>query len=458
MSFQTLEIASTVLSASRAALEIASQNVANANTPGYVRQRAVFVPLVNPDPGGGIVAGGGVSIATIQRLRDQCLEAQIDHQEGQLGSEQALGQSLNRVQNYFPDLAGTGISSSLGATFNSLQTLQTTPDSLTARNDVIFNAEGLCTQLHEAVSKLQDEGNMLDSDLVQRVDRTNTVLQQVAELNGKIISLGDSPTGNDLRVMREEAIRELAGLCGTVGLDQPNGAQDVLVGGIRLVQGTQCQQLSLITDPADSTRHQVSVVGLTDIPALGGAIAGDIEARDTRLAGWQDRLDQLAQGVADAFNTQHRAGYDLDGNAGGDFFSYDPAHAAATVSVSATLSANSRLLAASSTVDGSAGDGVNAAQMAALRQSKVMNGGSQTLEAFHSDTLYDIGSQTQRAATAVEARQSLLSALDTQYTDQAGVSLDEEAVDIMRYQQTYNAAARMIKTANDMLDKMMELV
>lgn len=458
MSFLTLEIARTAMNASRAALEITSQNVANASTPGYIRQRPVLAPLASEDPSGNTVVGGGVTVATVERLRDQCLEAQIIHQEGQLGQEQALSTSLGRVESFFSDLSKTGIGPSIGTFFNSLEELQITPGSTTARDEVFFNAETVCTELKSAVTKLEDEKSTLETDLLQRVERVNSLVQQVAELNGKISSLGDNPNANDLRVTREESIRELGSLCGAMGMDQAGGAQDVLIGGIRLVQGNSYQTMTAVADPTDPNRHTISIGSLDDVPGLGGAIAGDIKARDTNLADWKASLDELASGMADAINAQHRAGYDLNGDAGGDFFTYDAADPSGTLAVSAALAANPRLFAASSTADGVPGDGVNAGSLAALRSASTMAGNTQTIEEFHSEILFNVGSEAQRAKSATTAREGLLSALDAQYTNQAGVSLDEEAVDVMRYQQTYNAATRLIKVANEMLQSLMDLM
>ncbi|MEN6641517.1 MAG: flagellar hook-associated protein FlgK [Armatimonadia bacterium] len=458
MSFQTLEIARTALAASRVALEVASQNVANANTPGYVRQRVVLAPMANRDTSGSGMVGGGVDVITVQRLRDQCLEAQINNQEGRLGEEKARAGSLTRVQTYFSDLSETGISAALGEFFNSLQRVQTTPESVTAREEVLFAADSLCQQMHTTTAKLQEERSILESDLQLQVTRANQVLQQVAELNGTIATLADSPQANDLRVMREEAIRELGGICGAGGLDMADGSQDVLLGGIRLVQGSQWTPLSLVDAPADPTRHVVEVAGIVQPDGLAGTIAGDMTARDTNLAGWQGKLDELAATIADAVNAQHRAGYDLDNAAGGDLLEYDAGSAARTLRVSAELVAEPRKLAAAGTSGGAPGDGTNAAALAGLRAEKLLGGATQTLEEFQAGLLYDVGVQTEQAQNALAARKGFVVSLDAQYANQAGVSLDEEAVDVMKYQQAYTAALKLIQMVDEMTEDVLGLV
>lgn len=452
MSFLTLEIARNTMTANRVAMDVAAQNVANANTPGYVRQRAVLAPLVNACTGDPTLPGRGVTVAQVQRLRNQCLETQVAHQEGQLGRAQAVRSGVQRVENAFRDLDDKGVASALETMFGSLQTLQTTPDSRTAREAVLWNAETLCDQLHAVDSQLQAEQQTLEQDLGETVDQVNQLLRQVGELNAQITAAGDSLSANDLRVTREQALRQLAGLCGAVGLDQPDGAQDVLLGGVRLVQGAEVKALSLVADPARPGQHQVAVGTLTDLDGLGGRVAGDLEARDTQLAAWHDSLNEFARTLADAVNTAHRQGYDLAGNAGGDFFTYDAANAAATLTVSSPLAGNPDLLAAAGAPGAAAGDGTNAAALAALAEADLCSGGTQTLGESYGDLLYRVGAAGQRAEEAVTARETLLESLDTQYSDEAGVSLDEEAVDIMRYQQAYNAGARLVQTALEMLD------
>lgn len=458
MAFQTLEIARSALTAARAALDLTSQNVANANTPGYVRQRVVLAPLSAADPRSTEAAGGGVTVAGVERLRDQALEAQLNHQQGQLGRERAQAQSLLRVQNYFPDLSDAGISAALTSTFDALAQLQTQPDSVAARQGVIDNADAFCQELKGAVAQLQQERATLEADLEQQVSQINLVLRQVGELNGKIAALGNNPGANDLKVAREQAINQLSGLCGASGLDQPHNGQDVLLGGIRLVQGTEVHELSLVPDPANPVNHLVAIGTIVSPSALGGVLAGDIQARDTNLKQWEGDLNQLAQTLADAFNTQHRAGVDLNNNAGQDFFTYVPGMAASSLRVSQAIKDSPSLLAAASAIGGPPGDGTNAAALANLRSAKIMAGGTQTAGDFQAGLLSSIGSETRRTNEAADARDGLLTSLQTQYTNAAGVSLDEEAVDVLRFQQMYQSAAKMVQVASSMMDQLLQAV
>lgn len=458
MSFVTLEIARNAMTASRVALDVAAHNVANANTPGYVRQRALLTPLPNAAAGDTVQVGLGVQVAEVQRLRDQCLEAQIGHQEGALGREQALATSLTRIEQILPDLDGNGITSAMGRLFDTLQRLQTNPDSLSARREVLASAEALCAEFHDTARQFASEEATLERELELTVSRANQLLAQVAELNDKIATAGGSPAANDLRVAREQAIRELGNLCGAMGLDQADGSQTVFLGGLRLVEGSVANTLTLVPEPDNPLRHHLAVGDLTELDGLSGQIAGYLEARDGALRSWRTRLDTLAASLADALNATHAAGYDLAGQSGGDFLTYQPESPASTLSVATALRADPRRLAAAGQPGGSPGDGLNAAAMAELRAAPLFSAGSQTAEEYYADLLLEVGVAAQGAEEAVAARQLLLESLGRQYADQAAVSLDEEAVDILRYQQVYNASAKVVQTALGMLDELLALV
>lgn len=456
MSTKTLEIARSAMTTTRTALEVAAQNVANSQTPGYVRQRVSLAPVGGAQTAGRVGVGSGVTVQTIQRLRDQCLEAQINHQEGELGREASRSGSLSRVEASFTDLSGTGLSAALGDFFDSLQSLQTTPTSVAARDEVIYAAESFATKTNGVSGQLAQEQATLGSELSDTVTQANQLLHEVGTLNAKIIPLGDSPAASDLKVTREQTIRQLAGLCGALGLDLPNGGQDVLLGGLRVVQGSEVTELSLAPSPGDPSQ-QVVLVGQVEATELGGKLAGCLTTRDD-VAAWQQSLDSLATDFANACNAVHRQGFDLNGQAGGDLFTYDAAAPADSLRVTEALRNQPELLAMASGSDHAAGDAGNAQALLSLRGKATCAGGTATAEEAYQQLLSSVGRQSGHATEAREARQSLLDSLDTQYANEAGVSLDDEAVDIMRYQQVYTASTRLVKVANDMLQEIVGLL
>jgi flagellar hook-associated protein 1 FlgK len=131
---------------------------------------------------------------------------------------------------------------------------------------------------------------------------------------------------------------------------------------------------------------------------------------------------------------------------------------ASTIKVSDTIKFDPSLIAAASVVGGAPGDGQNAAALAGLAETRILAGNSQTALEFHTSLLSRIGSETKRATAATEAREALVNSLQAQYDNQAGVSLDEEAVDVMRFQQMYTSATKLVQVADQMMAQIMQLV
>jgi flagellar hook-associated protein 1 FlgK len=454
MSLQALEIARNALTASRGAMEITGQNVANANTPGYLRQRARLTPLTTLDPAYNGITGGGVTIAEVQRLRNQCLEAQINHQAGIAGQERGRYNSLMRVEACFTELVGQGVTKSFGEFCDALLRLQTEAGSQTARQEVVSRGNTLCEEFRFLDGRLRQERTALKNDLENQVAQANNLLGQVADLNARITALGDNPGANDLRGARELAIRKLAELCGAIALDQPDGSQDVLIGGQRIVQGSHSLSLGLQTNPADPEQLQFTIAGQVASEGLGGRIAGQLEARDVHLRTWRSELGEVARALAEAFNATHQGGFDGQGNAGGNLFLYDASGPAATLRFNPAIRDDLSLLAAASQ-PGAPGDGGNAARLALLRQEPVAGG--VTVEEAYGRLLYDIGARTNKSEQAVETREGMVRSLELQYSNEAGVSLDEEAIEIMRFQQAYNAAARLVQVSLEMMDTVLRM-
>jgi flagellar hook-associated protein 1 FlgK len=171
------------------------------------------------------------------------------------------------------------------------------------------------------------------------------------------------------------------------------------------------------------------------------------------IAGYLSSLDSLAQQIADAVNTAHQSGVDLNGNAGLALFTYLPGSAATTLAVNPAIGGDPRLVAAAS-APGRPGDATIAAQIAALRTQATFGAGTQTPADAYAAFIGRIGTDA-RQATELSANQALVvQQLQTRRESISGVSLDEEAADVMRFQQAYSASARVITAIDEMLDQL----
>ena len=444
--FGSLSIALTSLSVSQQEMAVTGNNVANANTPGYSRE----IPAAtagDPILIAALSFGTGVLLQKIESLRDPILEIQL-HQETQQQSKLSteLGQ-LQQIQTQFGS-SSSGIGADISNFFNSLQQLSADPTNLALRQTVLTAAGNLATDFNTTARNLQTQRSNLDLNVVQSVGEVNSLTAQIASVDRQISSVqnahGDAGTLVDKQTT---LIRQLSGLVDVQVIKTDQGISLATSNGTTLVSGSQSFALSAQLG-SDGVQHITA--GAQDITGSlkGGSLAGLIQIRDQEIPGLGSSLDQLATGLANALNTANKTGYDLNGVAGVDLFVPPPAGgvgAAATLSVSITDPA---LVAASS--DGTSGSNGNLAVLSAVHDQAVANG--QTPLDFYSSIVFKVGNDTSNTFADVASSDLILRQLQDQHGSISGVSLDEEAANLIKYQTAYQAAARVVTTINTLLD------
>jgi flagellar hook-associated protein 1 FlgK len=443
--FGSLSIALTSLSVSQQEMAVTGNNVANANTPGYSREIPAAV-AGDPILISALSFGTGVLLQRIESLRDPILEIQL-HQETQQQSKLSteLGQ-LQQIQTQFGS-SSSGIGADISNFFNSLQQLSADPTNLALRQTVLTAAGNLATDFNTTARNLQTQRSNLDLNVVQSVGEVNSLTAQIASVDRQISSIqnahGDAGTLIDKQTT---LIRQLSGLVDVQVIKTDQGISLATSNGTTLVSGSQSFALSAQLG-SDGAQHILA--GSQDITGSlkGGSLAGLIQIRDQEIPGLGSSLDQLATGLANALNTANKTGYDLNGVAGVNLFVPPPAGgvgAAATLSVSITDPA---LVAASS--DGTPGSNGNLAVLSAVHDQPVANG--QTPLDFYSGIVFKVGNDTSNTFADVASSDLILRQLQDQRGSISGVSLDEEAANLIKYQTAYQAAARVVSTIDTLL-------
>ncbi len=442
----SLSIALSALSVSQQALATTSNNVANANTPGFSRQRPVLA-AGDPVVVGELTFGTGVMLQKIESLRDPILEIQLNQETQQQSKlDTSLGQ-LRQIQTQFGS-ASSGIGADISNFFNSLQQLAPDPSNLALRQSVLTAAGNLATDLNNTAHSLQTQRSNLDLNVVQSVSQVNTLTAQIASVDRQISSLQNAhQDASSLVDTQTNLIRQLSGLVDVAVIPTDQGISLALSNGTTLVSGSQSFALSSQLG-SDGVQHILA--GGQDITGSlkGGSLAGLIQIRDQEIPGLGSSLDQLAAGLANALNTANKTGFDLNGNAGGNLFVPPPVGgvgAAATLSVSITDPA---LIAASS--DRTIGSNGNLAVLSAVHDQAVANG--QTPLDFYSNIVFQVGIATSNTSADVDSSNLILRQLQDQRGSVSGVSFDEEAANLIKYQTAYQAAARVVSTVNTLLD------
>jgi len=433
------------LIAEQGALATTTNNVANVNTPGYSREQPVLVasdPVVL-DP---LTFGTGVTLQSVESIRDPILESQIQQQTQAQGQYSTLSSALQQTQvNFTTSTADIG--TSISNFFDSINQLSTNPSDLSLRQGVLTAAGNVANSFNTTANNLSQQQTSLDLSVVQQVGQINQLTQQIATLNGQVSSLQNvGESAGTFIDQRQQAIDQLSSLVDVSVIPSDNTLTLITGNGAPLVTGQQSFQLQ--TQATPSGLHDVYSQGNNITSQItSGELGGTIQARDAEIPKTQNELDTLAAGLANAVNSVQVAGFDLKGNPGTDLFT-PPAGsglgAAANLSVAIT---DPSLIAASS--DGTPGSNGNAEAMYALNSQPIIAGQSPT--DYYSGVVFNIGNDASNAAAEQSASTLTLQQLNDQRASISGVSLDEEAANMVRYQDAYSASAQVITTINDMM-------
>jgi flagellar hook-associated protein 1 FlgK len=443
------------LEAQRYGLDAAGQNIANINTPGYAR-RVVDLGAV-PPTSERLNAGHGVEVLGVRRLRDRFLDRRLFQENPAQHRETALADTLGVVESTLGSPSST-LNVRLNQFFDAFGALAQAPTSSTARAEVLARGQALAGEIRATDGRFQQA--QLDTD--QRIRGTdteiNSLANRLASLNEQIAN-ADAGGTMTLRDEQNEVIRELSTLVDVETIDLPNGSVQISFGrGKPLVVGDVAYPVTVQNEPTTGFARLYS--GVTDVTAAisGGKVAGLIAARDVNIPGYRSQLDTLAYEMVQQVNTLHDAGFTLSGVDAPPFF--QPlgavAGAAAQIALDPTVAANATLIAAGS-VAATPGDNGTARGLAALRDARVLAGGSATFTGFYTDLVYGIGEDRAVALGEGNIRADVVNQIENLRDSVSGVSLDEEAASLMRFQRAYEANARFFSTVNETLDILLNL-
>jgi len=445
----SLATALSGLMAEQGALEAATNNVANVNTPGYSRQVPEMVtrdPIVEDQ----LTFGAGVKLERIESIRDAILESQIQQEtqtQGQLG---ALVSALSETETNFTSTSGD-IGTAISKFFDSVNQLSTSPADLSLRQNLLTAAGNVANAFNLASSRLTTQRTDLDASVQQAVGQINQLTVQIARLNQQISNLenvGENP--GTFVDQRTQLIDKLSALVDVSVIPTDNTITLTTSCGTALVAGQQSFSLSTQLDSSGVQHIFSDGVDITS-RIRSGQLGGLLEARDQQITGIEGRLDTLAASLATAVNQVQLGGFDLNGDPGTNLFSPPPASGAAA-SLAVALSDPS-LLAASS--DGSAGNNGNVEALYALRNQTIVDG--ETPTDYYSNIVFTIGNASADASAEQSASNLVLRQLSDQRAKVSGVSLDEEAANLMRYQQAYAASAQVISAINSMMQTVINM-
>ena len=482
MSSGLFSIARSALLSQQAVLQTISQNIANAETPGYSRQEAVLeanVPVRMPYGN----VGTGVHVATIGRKRDLLLDDSYRAAAGQSGDAGMRRDSLSQIEGIFGEPSDVGMSNALDQLWSSFSDLTTTPSSSSARAVVQQRGRQVSQLFNDYDTQLTQQRNSSIERLSNTVSQVNSLAAQVADLNGRIVtSESNGNTANDLRDQRDRALDSLSKFAGTRVINQNNGTVSVIIGNSTLVDGGNFRALKLQFE----TPNPMPAVTPSDVPVritlgdstdrlapLGGELNALVSVVNTDIPGIRGRLDAMASSLAATVNAAHTSGFVFSGTtipgvAAGNFFApgtlTNPVRAS-TITLDAAIQADPSKIAASGDANAPT-DNATAKALALLRIAPntvtytSSSGGTETgsFVGFFRNTVTTLGITVKGAEDNATVYKTLADQGDARRQSVSGVSTDEELTQMIRVQQSYIAATKLIKTADEMMQTLLQLI
>jgi len=465
--FNTLEIASSSLLASRAGIETAGVNISNVNNPGYARQRVIIEP--RRDPTG---AGAGVEVVGVKSLRDSILDEQLIRESSnkaylenfqrtlQIG-QVLLGQQIDR-QSATPEadsaarnLGGQmAIASGFSEFYNALQTVSVSPTSIPDRQVLLLKAGQLTDKFNSVEARFTSLRSDLNTDLNNRIKQANQLIDLTsrAAMDNTSVSSNGGGIAKDTLQMRLEELGAYSSIKTqfdeedriTVSIDGVDVIKDNLVVGE--IEGALDAdggvQVSVRNSDSDSTAKLTGQ----------GSIQGLIEARDTVLQDLRQDINLMAAKLIEGINSVHKPGVSLDGSTGADFFTGTDA---SNIAVNAALIADLNKIQLSADTD--EGDNTIAGNLLKWLESPQEGLGKVTVAQHYNEAVASYGQELANINNRLADQEVISHTLTQMRAGVSGVSLDEEMSSLIQYQRAYQASAKLISTINDLFQTILAM-
>lgn len=460
-----MDVGKRSLQNSQTALQTVSHNIANKSTEGYSRQRVELVAS-QPISEGNLQIGMGARAAMVTRTNNPWIEKQIQREGSSLGYSEGRADALGRVEQVYNEQMNKGLNQYITDFFNAFREVSNNPESSTSRTLVRESGNALAQDFKRVTEQLRNVQQDIDGQITTSLEEVNQMTKEIANLNEKVQLVENHGVhANDERDRREFLLKKLGEKIDITWAEGRDGMVSVTGGNTAvLVSGNSSTELKARND---GSRDRVEIFyRASDSGTLfkitdqfkGGKLGGVLDVRDRVIEDSLAQVDQMAYQLAKEVNRIHIEGYDRYGNNGILFFegSDQVEGSAANLAVNDTIMNDVGRIAAGNKQN-APGDNTIANMISSLQFRGVMNGEQDSFDDYYNSMVGEIGTVTQRAGKTFEAQKNIMSQLANIRESISGVSLDEETTKMMEMQKAYEASARMIRTADEMLETVLNL-
>ncbi|BEL11181.1 flagellar hook-associated protein FlgK [Actinoplanes sichuanensis] len=469
--FSGLNTALTSLYAQRRGLDVTGQNIANASTEGYTRQRVVMhAQNANLVPGiysTTSAVGNGVTVSSVERLRNSALDQRsyTEHANSSYHNERAGAYTL--IEDVFGEPSDTALQARLQDMWDGWNAISANPDKQAPKSAMLEQSVTVASSLNDAAAALDNQYKSTRAGLDTYTGEVNKAADAIARLNHEIVIATQAGLqANELQDQRGQQMLKLSELIGATATELPNGAMSVYVGSAQLVSEFNAREIWVEPGSAQKLQDLPDVeVNLrwkdtNGTVAAGGSMGAQMELldKDGTLREISQRLNAVASTLASNVNNAHRAGYGVDGTTGLDVFvRNDPADLTITAS---NIRVNTTLINNVDKVAVSSGDPLGVGTATRVLNGSVADEVSDLAtsrvgaDATYQSLIGDLGVASQSSIRRRDIQNAVTDQVDAARDAESGVNLDEEMTNLLTYQRGYEAASRVLTTIDSMLDQL----
>ena len=453
---------------SQAALATVGHNIANADTAGYSRQNVGMRTRAPARFGLRGFIGSGTDFAYVRRSHDSFIELQSLRDRAERGYYVGREQPLSLLERLYNDGASPTLGDAFDEFFNQTRELSQDPSSFGSRQSFVSAAERIALVFRHLASDAHTVQEGVDDSIRVQVDRVNALSETIARANAQIVAAElNERMANDIRDQRDLAIRELGGLVDVKIITQTNGAVTVdIANGFNLVQADMNASIAVLPNAANHGFLSIDFVSIngnqTDITSKlrEGSIGGMLYVRDSDVGTAITQINNLAATFVTEANNIHAAGFGLDGVDGRPLFDpiADPTVAASQVRVSAVIADEPDLVASAAAAVGLPGDNENLLAMADLQGQVFVALGGHSMNRHYAELMRAVGDTVATNRQSAEFHQVRYNQTERLRESVEGVSIDEEIIDLTRFQKHFQANSKVIQSVSDMLDSLLRFL
>ncbi len=446
-------------------LQTVGHNIANKNTDGYSRQRVEF--QTGPPIGvGKLRFGTGAKTSAVARVNNPYLEKQLEKEEAQLGYIEGRADALSRIEQVYNEQINQGFNKHISEYFNSFRELSNNPESLAVRSLVKESANFLSQDFNRIDRQLRSVQGDIDQQIVTLVEEINQINSEIAQLNEKIQQVEVAGgRGNDERDRRDHLLKNLGERLNIRYAEGKGGKITVTSGNVVLVSGYSARTLSTSRLPEQNGKagifyHNTKESTPVNITGQinGGKLGGILDVRDKVAVEFIDSMNKMAYQLATETNRVHQMGFDKYGNKGVQFFELpqDVSQAASKIKVSRSIMNDVGVIVAADRENAPANNTI-ARIISNIQYKDIMDGGKSNIDDFYNGVVAKSGILSQRSRASFDSQTGIVNQLTQLRESVSGVNVDEEMTKMLEYQKGFDASARLIRTADEMLETVLTI-